>query len=372
MARRAPTLALLAALTSLLACSDADRSPEAPLAPTEAAPDAAGAPPAEGPKASGPLDAGAAAPTACDPSVPRATPLEIAVLPEAGTAPFTAMLERARSSIRVMVYQMGYGPILEALEAKARAGVRVRVILDVAQKRVNEKYMDRLVAAGAQVVWSDPAFTFMHAKVLVVDDGEALISTGNYHVSFMTKERNFAVRDADPEDVAALVRLFDADFERRAPDLECTRLLVAPTNARERLLALIASARKEIVVESMQLADRDVRDALAERKASGVSVRVLLASPSWIDANAEAGEFLRGHAIAARYLEAPPLHAKAIVVDGERAYAGSVNLSWTSLTKNREVGVIALEREAVEVVRSTFERDWALGAELTPGPTPTP
>lgn len=369
MARRARSSSLFVALAALVfGCGGAEpasgSAPDAPESAPPSAPELSG----DGGAASGLADAGALTPTACDPSVPRAVPLEIAVMPEAGTVPFTAILERARTSIRVMVYQMGYGPILEALEAKARAGVRVRVILDVAQKRVNEKYMDRLVAAGAEVIWSDPAFTFMHAKVIVVDDAEALISTGNYHVSFMTKERNFAVRDADPEDVATLTRLFDADFERRAPDLACTRLLVAPTNARERLLELIASAKKEVLVESMQLGDRDVRDALAARKASGVEVRVLLANPSWIDANAEAGEFLRSREIAARYLDAPPLHAKAIVVDGARAYAGSVNLSWTSLTKNREVGVIALEAAAVAAVQSTFERDWAQGKELTPTP----
>lgn len=36
-------------------------------------------------------------------------------------------------------------------------GVKVQMILDVAQMSVNQKHMDRLKAAGADVIWSDTA-----------------------------------------------------------------------------------------------------------------------------------------------------------------------------------------------------------------------
>jgi hypothetical protein len=68
----------------------------------------------------------------------------------------------------------------------------------------------------------------------------------------------------------------------------------------------------------MQLADRDVRDALAERKNAGVEVRALLADPGWIDANQAAAVFLAEHGIEARWME--HVHVKAITVDGESAY----------------------------------------------------
>ncbi len=232
---------------------------------------------------------------ACSPLVPRTTALEVSVLPDAGPAPFVALLTSATKTIRVMVYEMGTGPILDTLEAKARAGVKVQVILDVAQTNTNDKYMTRLKAAGADVIWSDPAFTYMHAKVMIADDTAAVISTGNYADFRMKIERNYAVRDADPADVDVLGKLFDADFTRKAPDLTCTRLLVSPVNSKQRLLDFIASAKTEVVVESMQLADDDMRDALVARKAAGVDVRVLVADAGWISANAEAGAFLTAH-----------------------------------------------------------------------------
>ena len=315
------------------------------------APDAPGVPGTEPP-------APVAATPACSPLVPRTTPLEVSVLPDAGATPFVSVLGRAAKTIRVMVYEIGTGPIIDTLEAKARAGVKVQIILDVAQKNTNQKYMDRLVAAGAEVIWSDTKFQFMHAKVLIVDGAEAVISTGNYAAFRMPLERNFVVRDADAADVDVLVKLFDADFARTDPDLTCTRLLISPVNAKQRLLDFIASAKTDLLVESMQLADNDVRDALAARKAAGVTVRVLLADPGWITANTDAAAFLASHGIEARHMKSPGVHVKAVVVDGNLAYAGSINLSWTSLTKNREVGLLITEPTNVTAMHSTMTADW--------------
>jgi phosphatidylserine/phosphatidylglycerophosphate/cardiolipin synthase-like enzyme len=349
---------LLVVLGALAACG-------APPADPDPAAAAAEGPAAEQPGGQTP-DPGATATTprapvmpACSPLVPRTTPLEVSVEPDAGARPFVAVLARATKSIRVMVYEMGTGPIIDTLEAKARAGVKVQMILDVAQMSVNQKYMDRMKAAGAAVIWSDTAFQFMHAKVLVVDEKEAVVSTGNYAAFRMNIERNYAVHDADPADVDVLVKLFDADFARKTPELTCTRLLVSPVNAKQRLLDFVASARTEIAVESMQLADDDMRNALAARRAAGVSVRVLLADTGWITANADAATFLAAHDIEARQMKSPAVHVKAVVVDGQVAYAGSINLSWTSLTKNREVGLLVTEPANVSMMHATFEKDWA-------------
>jgi phosphatidylserine/phosphatidylglycerophosphate/cardiolipin synthase-like enzyme len=345
-------LALSPLALLLLACSVSSEPAETP---------GPGDPGTEPPAVTGPGEPPPPVTPACEPLIPRTKPAEVFVQPQAGTAPFANILAKATKSIRVMVYQMGFGPVLDGLEAKAKAGVKTRVILDVAQKDVNQKYMDRLIAAGAEVIWSDTAFTYMHAKVIIVDDAEALITTGNYYVKHMLSERNFAVLDSDPADLQVLTKLFDADWERKSPDVSCTRLLVAPVNAKQRLLDFIASAKQSVVVESMQMGDREVRDALAARKAAGVDVKVILADPSWIDANASAAVFLAEKGIPARHY--PHMHAKSIVVDANTAnaaaYAGSINFSWTSLTKNREVGLLVTEKANIDLMTSTFEADWA-------------
>ena len=305
---------------------------------------------------------------ACGAEDARKAPLELFVEPDAASTPYVDTIDRAQKSVDVLIYEMGRGPVLDALIGKARAGVSVRVIMDVSQKAVNQGYFDQLTQAGAHCLWSDPAFSFMHAKVIVVDGKEAIVSTGNFAQKLLARERNYVVRDTDPSDVDVLGKLFEADFSRSAPDLSCTRLLVSPVNAKDRLLAFIASATTSIEVESMQLADFSVRSALAERKAAGVEVRVLLADPSWITANSDAATFLTGKQIPVKRLVNPNVHVKSIIVDGHKAYAGSINLSSTSMTKNREVGLIIQEPENVQTMLSTFETDWSAGSDFATTP----
>lgn len=347
-----PTLLLLAAVFACGAPPPAhtDASPlDDPMSDAMAQPDA-GSPDTSAPN------------TACSETDPRAVPVDLAVLPDAGETPFVGVINGATKSIRVMVYMMGYGGILDAITAKAKAGIDVKAILDgVSQRDVNDKYKTALEAAGAQVHWSDPQFPYMHAKIIVVDESVALVSTGNYSKSFLLKERNFASTDRDPQDVADLTRLFDADWTSKSPDLSCTRLLVSPVNAKDRIVSLIKGAKKSVIVESMQLADYSVRAALVAQHKAGVDVRVLLAAPSWIDANSEAGSTMKTAGIAARWLDAPSVHVKAIIIDGARAYMGSENLSSTSLTKNREVGLVLSEPAAVGSMQTTMEADYANG-----------
>ena len=280
------------------------------------------------------------------------------VEPTDASGPWTAALAHAKSRVRVLIYQMGAGPILDGLIAAAHGGLDVRVIMDKSQAPVNQKYKTALEAAGAHVLWSDPQFSFMHAKVMIVDDATAIVSTGNYAATQLASERNYVMTDTDAGDVASLGKLFDADFERTAPDLSCTRLLVSPINSRDRILAVIAGAKSELLVESMQLADGAVRDAIAARKDAGVEVRVIVADPSWIAANDDAAKFMTAHGIEGRRMLAPKVHVKSILVDGKVAYAGSENLSQTSLDKNREVGLVVTEPGNVAKMRATFESDW--------------
>ena len=52
------------------------------------------------------------------------------------------------------------------------------------------------------------------------------------------------------------------------------------------------------------------------------------------------------------------IHAKAIIVDEQRAYVGSQNFSRTSLEFNRELGVIVSDPLAVARLTAVFAGDW--------------
>lgn len=294
----------------------------------------------------------------CGATDPREVPVEVAVTPEAGEAPYLDALAAAQTSIDVEIYLMGYGGILDTLEAKAKAGIRVRVILDQYKQDTNMKYATALAAAGAEVKWSSTEFTYQHAKFLVVDDKVTVISTGNYSKDYsIDLERNHVATDRDPADVADLVALFEADWAGQPAKMPCTRLVISPINSRQRILDLINSAQSTLTIESMQFADSQVRAAVKARALAGVTVRALIADTGFVDANAAAATYLKGINVPVRWI--PHLHTKVIVADGARGYLGSENLSQTSLDKNREVGLVVTDSSSVAPLVSSFETDWA-------------
>jgi phosphatidylserine/phosphatidylglycerophosphate/cardiolipin synthase-like enzyme len=313
-------------------------------------------------------DVGVAAPDAggphpCSATDVRSVPVSIAPTPEAGEAPYLAVLATATTSIRVEIYEMGYGGILDALAAKAKSGLDVRVIFDTSEMSVNQKYSDQLAAAGAKVQWSSSAFTYQHAKFFVVDGNAAVISTGNYSKQYsIDLERNFVVTDTDPADVADLVTLFDGDWAGAPPAMSCTRMVISPINARPRILDVIDGAQKTLTIESMQFADVNVRNAVTARIAAGVEVRAMIADAGWITANAEAATFLESRGVTPKWI--PHLHTKVLVADGAVAYVGSENLSQTSLDHNREVGVVTTDASSLAPLIDTFETDWAAGTSF--------
>jgi phosphatidylserine/phosphatidylglycerophosphate/cardiolipin synthase-like enzyme len=306
----------------------------------------------------------------CDETAARTPAAQVLVMPDAGETPFVNAIGKATTSLHVLIYELGSGGILTALEAKAQAGLDVRVIFAVSEQSYDQKAYDALSSAGAKVLWSDPKFTYMHAKTIVIDAREAIISTGNFTAGQMKSERNYAVIDDDPADVASLGSIFDADFARMTPDLSCTRLLVSPVNSKPRILTFIKSATKSLAVESMEFQDSDVRAAVLARAKAGVDVRVLLADTTFVTENASAQTFLTQAGIPGRTLHTPTIHVKSIIVDGTRAYLGSENLSYTSLTQNREVGVEVSQDHGEDVASmvATFEKDWAVAVPNPPVP----
>ena len=299
----------------------------------------------------------------CTATDPRSPAVSIAATPEAGEAPYVAALAPATTSIDVMIYEMGYGAILDNLEAKAQAGIAVRVLFDQSEKSVNQRYYDALAAVGAQVKWSDPKFTYQHAKFFVVDGTTAVISTGNFSKEYsIDLERNFVATDTDPADVGDLHELFASDWADVAPAMSCTRMVISPINSRARILDVIHSAVQTLDIESMQFADTQVRDAVAAKVSAGVTVRVMIADLGFVSANSTAVTFLRGIGLDPRQI--PHLHTKVIVADGSLAYVGSENLSETSLDHNREVGVVITDPSSVAPLTTTFAADYAISTEF--------
>jgi len=303
---------------------------------------------------------GGTPPPACDPYVARPSPPELLIGPTGLQQRLLDLMAGAQSRIDLMMYQLSTTPLIYGLTGAQERGVTVRVSLDYDQY-ANQNAIDKLTAAGVEVRPAPAEFKHAHAKVMIVDGALAAVMSANMNSYSMQTERNYGVVDHDVQDVADLSAIFERDWAGSGDiDQSCTRLIVSPLNARQRLTALISGAQQSLDMAIMYLSDNQIEDAVIARAQSGVAVRVLLAHPEWIDSNPATAAELSAAGIATKYLYAYELHAKLIIADGV-PFVGSENLSYTSLERNREVGMLLTEPEPVGEVLSQFESDWSAG-----------
>jgi len=284
--------------------------------------------------------------------------------PDGLRARLLRLFESAETSLDAATYLLDDPSLIDALGDAAERGVDVRVLLDPDQA-VNSPARTTLLARGVDVRFASPMFEHYHPKILIIDHRLAVVMSANLNGFSMESERNHGVLLRDRDDVTDVEAIFTLDFEDGAapPSLNCTRLLIAPNNARARMRSLIESASSTLELQHLSFSDASLRRLVMARAAAGVSVRVLLADPGWITGNASAASALRGGGVEVRFLRSLDNHAKLILADGATAMVGSENLSSTSLDRNREVGVLITDATAYATLSAAFEGDWLASAE---------
>src|SRR6202034_767638 len=137
--------------------------------------------------------------------------------PQAGYGFLLAGIDSAHHSIDMSMYELVDRAMENALVARARAGVDVRVLLDSAYsgKSENSNAASLLAAGAVHVSWA-PAGQIFHAKYVVVDDKTAYVGTGNLVASDYATTRDFWVADSTPRDVAAIFSTFTSDFDGKS------------------------------------------------------------------------------------------------------------------------------------------------------------
>lgn len=156
-----------------------------------------------------------ARPVLADPPWPAHGVLALLELPEAGLhmKAIPPILARAQAGIDLLLYRFSYYPqypespsntLVEALLEAVRRGVRVRVLLEGGEDFPELSEANRLVGAylslsGVQVRFDPPGET-MHAKCLIVDGRDVVVSSANWSYYSLAKnvEAGVALLDATP------------------------------------------------------------------------------------------------------------------------------------------------------------------------------
>jgi phosphatidylserine/phosphatidylglycerophosphate/cardiolipin synthase-like enzyme len=307
-----------------------------------------------GVQAAGPVSAGSGA-------------LRVLAEPQAGVGQIYRLIDGARSSIDLTMYELIDQSAESDLAAAAKRGVDVRVILDQhLEKSRNTATYSYLSGHGVHVTWA-PSGTTYHQKTLTVDDKTSVIMTLNMVSADYAGTRDFAVIDTSRADVAAVVTTFNADFtHKKITPPDGAGLVWSPTNSQAAILAVINSAKHTLAVENEEMGDSVITKALEAAAKRGVDVKVTMTAQSEWDsafsALVRSGAHIRTYTDSTRVLY---IHAKAVVADaglsGQQMFVGSENFSAASLRYNRELGIRTTNGSLISAVAAVLAADYAGG-----------
>ena len=305
----------------------------------------------------------------------RAAPpnaITLFVQPDDGRAPVLDAFNNAQTSINLIIYLLSDRDVITALKNAVLRGVAVRVLIEQNPCCANNNTMQRAVFSdlqegGVQVQWTNPAFRLTHAKMAVIDGTTTLIMSQNLTRTSFTFNREADIVDRDPADVESLGALFEADWARTPYAPTNPNLVIANADARRKLLAMINGATKSLAIESEEMQDPAIIDALIAAQKRGVAVRYIGSiapvngNNPQRDDNAAGRKRLAAAGVGVRLLATPYVHTKTMVADGTVAFVGSENFSAASLDTNREIGILTTDATTITRLMTVYTKDWTAG-----------
>jgi phosphatidylserine/phosphatidylglycerophosphate/cardiolipin synthase-like enzyme len=305
-----------------------------------------------------------------------------------GHQPWIDAIHNATQSIQLTMFHLTDPDVVNELLGKASLP-DLRVILDGATLKTAKyaRIFKQLKDAGVQIKGSSSAFDMTHTKAMVVDGKRAFVTSMNLTKTFDTT-RDFGLITEDADVIAEMQAVFETDWKNAdsgagdTPALSDRNLVWSPINAEPKLVDLISSAKKTVVLTVENLGDAAIQNALvtvATRKDAPVAVRVIVPE---CDENPDPLinyphlKMLTDNQVQGRVMphpstaDAPYMHSKMILVDDRVAYDGSVNYSIHSTRSNRELGIVWRVMDTLKVLLDSFVTDWTAARDV-PAVLPT-
>jgi len=276
--------------------------------------------------------------------------VKLLVQPGDGISALVKGINRAKTSVEIVVFRFDRVEIETALTEAVHRGVRVHALIAYTNRggEKNLRQLEaRLLAAGVTVARTDDDLTRYHAKYFLIDRRELFLLAFNYTYMDIERSRSFAVITTNRRLVQEAARLFESDTKRQPYVAGLSSFVVSPANARKQLSAFIKGAKKKLLIYDPKITDPDMIRLLEERAKAGVEIRII-------------GRLTkRSPNLEARKLTGMRLHTRTMVRDDRHVFVGSQSLRELELDARREVGVIFIDKKIAERVIDVFEEDWA-------------
>ncbi|HTQ05702.1 MAG TPA: phospholipase D-like domain-containing protein [Polyangiaceae bacterium] len=334
--------------------------------------------------------------------------IELLPTGEAAFARLVELIGGARRSVDLATFILandGTGRrVVEALAARAAAGVRVRVLLDGLFLRRAGAALDVLRSAGVKVAVFSPLLRLSlarsenlrnHRKLTLVDGEHAWMGGMNVAEEYMGPDplpdrwRDLAAHVRGPA-VDHFAAVFEADFAHALGEPAPAPRNDAPRAALGQAVAQVVPSGPDAVDDSLYEAlltacygateriwlatpyfvpDEALSRALMAATRRGVDVLIVVPRRSnHLLADLAGGSYLRPIAETGARVATYPrmLHAKAVLVDRSLAVIGSANFDMRSLFLNYEIALFAYSAPEVDALARWFQNVAAECGQLAP------
>lgn len=211
---------------------------------------------------------------------------------------------------------------------------------------------------------------FQHAKTFLTEKA-FIMQTANMTFSSFSKNREVFFMSTHTWVLESLQQLFNHDWQwlPTAADALHPNLVVCPHNCRSRIESLLQSAQASIVMYQQYITDNDIQKILTQKQKEWISIKIILgdigekknSSNSKNNQKNTDEKFYESLGSMLQKQSNPYVHAKAILVDDQFLLIGSMNMSDMSLDKNREIGILLMNKEQIDTFKRTFLKDWEKG-----------
>jgi cardiolipin synthase A/B len=311
--------------------------------------------------------------------------------------------------LEAYIFQKGEiaGRFIRALTERARAGVKVRIVLDaLGSFNTWRRTFRDLIAAGGEVHWYMPLRWYnltrynnrTHRELLVVDGTIGFLGgAGIADHWYKSRKRHARWRDTmvrvEGRAVAGIQAIFAENWVEASGELltgtryypECkssgqaTAMIIDSTpstgrSTRARMLfqSLIACAQRSIHITTPYfLPDRGARQALVDAMTKrGVDVKIIVPgkhSDHLLTRRSSRriyGDLLKYGAQIYEYRPSM-IHTKSLVVDGVWSVVGSTNFDSRSFGLNDEMNLAAVDHGLADRLEDDFQRDLAASRRIT-------
>ena len=316
-----------------------------------------------------------------------------------GLQALVELLESATREIDVSVYILRADKtgqrVVELLAQKARAGVKVRVLVDgVGSWLLSNRALRQLRQHGGELAVFHPLLKSLltgrgglrnHRKLVVIDQHAAWTGGANLAQEYFARLR----KQKPWRDLIAVVRgpavqelasIFRSDwqyatgqktavthFENTGGGTGSAILQVLPSGPDvedepllDAVLTAIYNAERQITILSPYFVpDDSVQFALESALRRGVQVKIILPRRSdnpLVDAARKlALSSLLRHGLNLRAIHGRMMHAKAMIVDDTLAIIGSANFDYRSFFLNYELSLVLHDRDSVAALQQWID-----------------